>query len=92
MTIDRRMCLGLLAATAVAPALAQTERKRTVALLFDSLISPLSMFRDNRTVFLDTELVPRFPNWDDGSSAAVANPKRSHEVRNAPYVRMAAAC
>jgi ribose/xylose/arabinose/galactoside ABC-type transport system permease subunit/ABC-type sugar transport system substrate-binding protein len=29
-----------LAATAVAPALAQTERKRTVALLFDSLISP----------------------------------------------------
>lgn len=38
--MDRRSCIGLLAATAVAPALAQTERKRTVALLFDSLISP----------------------------------------------------
>jgi len=38
--MDRRSCIGLLAATAVAPALAQAERKRTVALLFDSLISP----------------------------------------------------
>jgi ribose/xylose/arabinose/galactoside ABC-type transport system permease subunit/ABC-type sugar transport system substrate-binding protein len=38
--MDRRSCIGLLAATAVAPVLAQTERKRTVALLFDSLISP----------------------------------------------------
>lgn len=38
--MDRRSCIGLLAATAVAPALAQTERKRTLALLFDSLISP----------------------------------------------------
>lgn len=38
--MDRRSCIGLLAATAVAPALAQTGRKRTVALLFDSLISP----------------------------------------------------
>lgn len=38
--MDRRSCIGLLAATAVAPALARTERKRTVALLFDSLISP----------------------------------------------------
>lgn len=38
--MDRRSCIGLLAASAVAPALAQTGRKRTVALLFDSLISP----------------------------------------------------
>src|SRR5687768_7706349 len=38
--MDRRSCIGLLAASAVAPALAQAERKRTVALLFDSLISP----------------------------------------------------
>lgn len=38
--MDRRSCLGLLAATAVVPALAQSQRKRTVALLFDSLISP----------------------------------------------------
>jgi ribose/xylose/arabinose/galactoside ABC-type transport system permease subunit/ABC-type sugar transport system substrate-binding protein len=38
--IDRRSCLGLLAATAVVPALAQPAGNRTVALLFDSLISP----------------------------------------------------
>lgn len=38
--MDRRSCMGLLAAAAVAPALARSGRKRTVALLFDSLISP----------------------------------------------------
>jgi ribose/xylose/arabinose/galactoside ABC-type transport system permease subunit/ABC-type sugar transport system substrate-binding protein len=38
--IDRRSCIGLLAATALAPALGQPVPKRTVALLFDSLISP----------------------------------------------------
>lgn len=38
--IDRRSCLGLLAASAVVPAIAQPTGKRTVALLFDSLISP----------------------------------------------------
>lgn len=38
--MDRRSCIGLLAATAVAPAFGQPGRKRTVALLFDSLISP----------------------------------------------------
>jgi ribose/xylose/arabinose/galactoside ABC-type transport system permease subunit/ABC-type sugar transport system substrate-binding protein len=40
MQIDRRSCLGLVAAAAIAPALAQPTRSRTVALLFDSLISP----------------------------------------------------
>jgi len=40
MKIDRRTCLGLLAASATLPALAQKPQKRTVALLFDSLISP----------------------------------------------------
>ena len=40
MTIDRRSCIGLLAATAITPALVQAARQRTVALLFDSLISP----------------------------------------------------
>lgn len=40
MALDRRTCIGLLAATAVVPALGRTSRKRTVALLFDSLISP----------------------------------------------------
>src|SRR5688572_13842509 len=40
MAIDRRSCLGLLAATAVVPALAQPARPRSIALLFDSLISP----------------------------------------------------
>ena len=38
--IDRRSCIGLLAATAIVPAMAEPARKRTVALLFDSLISP----------------------------------------------------
>jgi hypothetical protein len=40
MKIHRRACLGLLAATATLPVIAQPARKRTVALLFDSLISP----------------------------------------------------
>src|SRR5881392_4238048 len=40
LTIDRRSCIGLLAATALAPSLAQSAQKRTIALLFDSLISP----------------------------------------------------
>src|SRR5687767_6107758 len=40
VVMDRRSCIGLLAASAVTPALAQSQPKRTVALLFDSLISP----------------------------------------------------
>lgn len=40
MVVDRRQCIGLLTAAAIAPAIAQSERKRTIALLFDSLISP----------------------------------------------------
>jgi ribose/xylose/arabinose/galactoside ABC-type transport system permease subunit/ABC-type sugar transport system substrate-binding protein len=38
--IDRRDCIGLLAAASVTPAFAQGAAPRTVALLFDSLISP----------------------------------------------------
>jgi ribose/xylose/arabinose/galactoside ABC-type transport system permease subunit/ABC-type sugar transport system substrate-binding protein len=38
--IDRRTCLGLLAATAVVPAFAESAKPRTIALLFDSLVSP----------------------------------------------------
>jgi ribose/xylose/arabinose/galactoside ABC-type transport system permease subunit/ABC-type sugar transport system substrate-binding protein len=40
MLIDRRKCVGLLAAATIAPAIAQPAPKRTIALLFDSLISP----------------------------------------------------
>lgn len=40
MAIDRRRCMGLLSAVAAAPALGQMQRPRTVALLFDSLVSP----------------------------------------------------
>jgi ribose/xylose/arabinose/galactoside ABC-type transport system permease subunit/ABC-type sugar transport system substrate-binding protein len=40
LVLDRRECVGLLAAAAVAPALARAESPRTIALLFDSLISP----------------------------------------------------
>jgi len=40
MKIHRRACLGLLAAAATLPVIAQPARKRTIALLFDSLISP----------------------------------------------------
>lgn len=40
MKIHRRACLGLLAATATLPVIAQPVQKRTIALLFDSLISP----------------------------------------------------
>lgn len=40
MAIDRRTCIGLLAATAAVGPLARAGRTRTVALLFDSLISP----------------------------------------------------
>ena len=40
MPLDRRQCLGMLAAAAVAPALVRAEPTRTIALLFDSLISP----------------------------------------------------
>jgi ribose/xylose/arabinose/galactoside ABC-type transport system permease subunit/ABC-type sugar transport system substrate-binding protein len=40
MSIDRRNFIGLLAYAAVAPAFAAPARLRTVALLFDSLVSP----------------------------------------------------
>lgn len=40
MVIDRRQCIGLLTAAAAVPVIAQPARKRTIALLFDSLISP----------------------------------------------------
>lgn len=40
MRIDRRGCFGLLAATTLAHALAKGEPTRTIALLFDSLVSP----------------------------------------------------
>jgi ribose/xylose/arabinose/galactoside ABC-type transport system permease subunit/ABC-type sugar transport system substrate-binding protein len=40
MLIDRRTSISLLAAIAIAPAVAQPEPVRTIALLFDSLISP----------------------------------------------------
>src|SRR3984957_21302964 len=40
MAIDRRNFIGLLAAAAVAPACAAVGKRPTVALLFDSLISP----------------------------------------------------
>jgi ribose/xylose/arabinose/galactoside ABC-type transport system permease subunit/ABC-type sugar transport system substrate-binding protein len=40
MSIDRRNFIGLLACAAVAPAFAAPARQRTVALLFDSLVSP----------------------------------------------------
>src|SRR5690242_3018243 len=39
MTIDRRSCLGMVAATAMAPLMARAAPRRTIALLFDSLIS-----------------------------------------------------
>lgn len=38
--MDRRTCIGLLAAGAAAPTLAQPGQGRVIALLFDSLISP----------------------------------------------------
>jgi len=38
--VDRRSCLGLLAATAVVPVLGRAAPSRRIALLFDSLISP----------------------------------------------------
>ena len=38
--IDRRGCLGLLAATTLSRALAKGESTRTIGLLFDSLVSP----------------------------------------------------
>lgn len=40
MRVDRRTCIGLLAATAAAPVMPQSKPTRTVALLFDSLVSP----------------------------------------------------
>jgi ribose/xylose/arabinose/galactoside ABC-type transport system permease subunit/ABC-type sugar transport system substrate-binding protein len=40
MKIDRRSCMGLLSAVVIAPTLARSAQPRTVALLFDSLISP----------------------------------------------------
>jgi len=40
LAIDRRRCIGLLGATALAPSWARSSPKRTIALLFDSLISP----------------------------------------------------
>ena len=40
MLIDRRMSIGLLAAAAAVPAIGKAEPTRTIALLFDSLISP----------------------------------------------------
>jgi ribose/xylose/arabinose/galactoside ABC-type transport system permease subunit/ABC-type sugar transport system substrate-binding protein len=40
VAINRRTALGLLTAAALAPAVAQSGRRRTIALLFDSLISP----------------------------------------------------
>jgi ribose/xylose/arabinose/galactoside ABC-type transport system permease subunit/ABC-type sugar transport system substrate-binding protein len=40
MTTDRRNFLALLAAVAAAPAVGQSTRPRSIALLFDSLISP----------------------------------------------------
>ena len=40
MNINRRACIGLLAATTVAPAAKAADAPRTIALLFDSLISP----------------------------------------------------
>lgn len=40
MVLDRRQCVGLLAAAAVAPMIVRAESPRTIALLFDSLISP----------------------------------------------------
>lgn len=40
MGIDRRGCLGLLAATTLSSAVAKGEPTRTIALLFDSLVSP----------------------------------------------------
>jgi ribose/xylose/arabinose/galactoside ABC-type transport system permease subunit/ABC-type sugar transport system substrate-binding protein len=38
--INRRTCAGLVAAAAVSPVFAGQERTRTIALLFDSLVSP----------------------------------------------------
>ena len=40
MTINRRQCFGLMAAAAAAPAWAEVRPDRTIALLFDSLVSP----------------------------------------------------
>src|ERR1700722_9945811 len=40
MALDRRQCVGLLAAAAFAPAFVRAQPHRTIALLFDSLISP----------------------------------------------------
>src|SRR5882757_2019127 len=40
MTTDRRNFLQMLAAVAAAPAVAKSTRRRSIALLFDSLISP----------------------------------------------------
>lgn len=40
MTVDRRECVSLLVAAAVTPSIAWAARPRTIALLFDSLISP----------------------------------------------------
>jgi ribose/xylose/arabinose/galactoside ABC-type transport system permease subunit/ABC-type sugar transport system substrate-binding protein len=40
MLIDRRMSIGLLAAAVAVPAIGKAEPTRTLALLFDSLISP----------------------------------------------------
>ena len=40
MSINRRDCMGLLTATAVSPVWATPLRARTIALLFDSLVSP----------------------------------------------------
>lgn len=40
MNIDRRECIGLIAAAAIAPAAKAATASRTIALLFDSLISP----------------------------------------------------
>lgn len=40
MKINRRTCVGLVAAAAAAPAMTQAPSERTIALLFDSLISP----------------------------------------------------
>lgn len=39
MTVDRRECVSLLVAAAVSPSVAWATRPRTIALLFDSLIS-----------------------------------------------------
>jgi len=51
VNIDRRECVGLLAATALAPTVGRAAPPRTIALLFDSLISPfwvaaIECFRD----------------------------------------------